>query len=86
MKAIITKYKGVTNARQAHCRASDSDGNNASVSYDLSLSSLQNHSAAVEKLCRKMKWSGSLVCDELCPGQMVWVWLRNGPDLVIPKS
>jgi hypothetical protein len=73
MKAIITKFHGPTDTKGSRYSASDEDGNRATVHADHALNPEQNHDAAALALCRKMKWSGTLVRGDLGTGY-VYVW------------
>ena len=70
MKAITTKFMGPTNHRGARIKASDCDGNSATVSYDYSLTRDGEHHAAAIALCKKMGWGGRLYCGGLGNGNV----------------
>jgi hypothetical protein len=59
-KAITTKYISATDFRGARIKASDGDGNTATISYPYELSYAAVHFEAAKALCEKMKWNGML--------------------------
>lgn len=56
-QAITTKYLGPTNQKGARVKAAAEAGS-TTISWDHGLDTLANHSAAAEKLARKLGWSG----------------------------
>lgn len=60
-QAISTKYLGPTNTRGSRIKASSGSGVSVTVPYDHGLDSFANHQAAAEALCKKLKWTGTLV-------------------------
>lgn len=56
MKAIMTKYQGLTNYRGSRIKATDGDGNHVTVSYVCELNTDSNHDAAALALAHKMGW------------------------------
>lgn len=61
MKAIITKYIGPSNCRGSRIKATDTEHNQITISYDDSLNSDQAHMKAAIALCGKMKWPANLI-------------------------
>ncbi len=61
MKAIITKYLGPTNYRGSRIKATDTDRNTITISYDAALRHDDAYAAAAIALCKKMGWTGSLI-------------------------
>lgn len=82
MKAISTKYYGPTNTRGSRIKASDSDNNNATVSYNYALNSEDNHIAAAMALCNKMGWSDSTLHGGHTKTGMVFVF-DGGPIVLV---
>ena len=82
MKAITTKYIGPTNFRGSRVKASDGDGNSYTMAWDAAYGAESNHRAAVQSLCAKMGWHGSLVGGETAKGQ-VWVWIGGQEPMVV---
>ena len=76
MKAIKTKYLPATDRRGSRIKASDSDGNSITVSYDSRWDSYRNHELAALDLCIKMKWSGRLIGGEF-KNDMYWVFVEG---------
>ena len=60
-KAIVTRYLPATMRLPGRVKASDSDGNTTTISWDSSLNTLPNHQTAAEALCKKMGWHGHYV-------------------------
>lgn len=60
-QAISTKYLGPTNTLGTRIKASSGSGSSVTVPYDYSLDAFANHQAAAEALCKKLKWTGTLV-------------------------
>lgn len=58
---ITTKYLGPTNARGSRIQAKSASGVAVTVSYDHALNSDENHAAAAEALCKKLRWHGRWV-------------------------
>jgi hypothetical protein len=86
MKSITTKYLSPGNVRGARMKASDHDGNEATVPYDYGSNDDARHAKACEALMRKMKWDGHYVGGWSGPGQMTWVCVDKGaPHLVAEK-
>jgi len=79
MKAITTRYRGMTATRPARYTASDLDGNRATVSGDTR--GYASHEAAARALCAKMGWYGELVGGAVADGY-VWVWIDNRSTLI----
>jgi len=75
MKAILTKKLPFTLYKPTRIKASDEDGNSATVPYDDALrwSTGETHIPAVRALCKKMGWKGELVQGGLKQGY-VFVW------------
>ena len=61
MKAIFTKYLGLTNTRGSRVKAYDGDRNSVTIHWNDELDSDENHKSAAKALCRKMNWAGSMV-------------------------
>jgi hypothetical protein len=61
MKAIMVKYFGPTNTRPSRMKATDCDGNSATVSYHHGLVPEDNAKAAARALVEKMGWGGEWV-------------------------
>jgi hypothetical protein len=40
------------------------------------------HANAVETLCKKMGWAGTLAGGHLAPGKMVWLWIAPGTPVM----
>lgn len=74
MKAITTKYHGPIGARGARIVATDSDGNRASIPYPHDAHTDEKHRRAAVALCKKMKWTGTLIQGGL-KNDEVFVWL-----------
>ena len=68
MKAITTKYFGVTATKPARYVATDSDRNRAQSS--------ESHDDAARALCAKMKWTGLLIRGHIASGN-VYVWTEE---------
>lgn len=81
MKAIRTVYFGPGNVRGSRVKASDEDGNSATVSYDHALNGEGNHREAARALCLKMGWDGDLIGGSVRKGY-VWVF-HGGPVLSV---
>lgn len=77
MKAITTKFHGLTNVKGSRYSASDLDGNRVMLSTDFALSSEGNHDRAALALCEKMSWTGTLVRGGLANGN---VYVFDGVD------
>ena len=81
MKAIISYYRGPGNVRGSRYWATDGDGLRVSVQASDTLTSDQNHEAAVRKLCKVYGWTGSLVRGGLMRAGhqvgYVWVWRQE---------
>jgi hypothetical protein len=60
MKTITTKYIGPTNYRGSRVTAFDGD-NRITLSWDCSLDSEENHTAAARALVVRLKWTGTLI-------------------------
>lgn len=60
-RAIFTKYLGPTNRRPSRIKAYDTEGFSAFVSKSEFSTDQEATEAAVQKLCAKMKWTGTLV-------------------------
>lgn len=75
-RAIFTRYLGPTNTRGSRIKAFDCEGNSATVPMDNSKRDDDSHRAAVEKLCRKMNWSGRLASGGTKDG-MVFVFVEH---------
>ena len=60
-KAISTRYLPATMHLPSRVKASDEDGNTATISWDSSLNTLPNHQAACAALCEKVGWHGHYV-------------------------
>ena len=56
-KTIKTQYLPATNLHGARIKASDGEGNSATVPYNYRLEILDNHQRAVLALCQKMNWT-----------------------------
>lgn len=82
MKAITTKYIGPTNFRGSRVKASDGDGNSYTMAWDSAYGAESNHRAAVQSLCAKMLWHGTLVAGETKHG-WVWVWTDYQEPIVV---
>ena len=81
MKAITTKYIGPGNVRGSRVKATDSDGNNVTLSSDHALNPEENHREACRALCHKMDWEGTLIGGHLKTG-MAWVFQGSTPCVV----
>lgn len=79
MKAIRTRYYGPTNTRPSHITASDSDGNQVSVSYDDAETDM--HSLAAHKLMEKMGWKNEIISGGFGNDQY-WVMIPRGSKIV----
>jgi hypothetical protein len=60
MKAIETRYLGPTDYRGSRIKATDGDGNSATISYPYELSGEDCHRLAADALLNKMGWTGKL--------------------------
>lgn len=65
MKAIVTKYRGPTDRRGSRITAK-ADG--ASVAVPYKYGSHNPHHDAALALCRKMGWTGDLICGGMPDG------------------
>lgn len=86
MKAIFTKYHGPGNVRGSYVEARDGEHNKARVPYASHTSSEAAHDAAALALCRKLKWSGTLVRGgngNKGEGN-VYVWLSPWDHMEVP--
>jgi hypothetical protein len=83
MDAIETKYHGPTNKRGSRVSARWRDFR-VSVAYDSELGTIENHAAAVRKICEKaeLPHRGSMT---LAPGQTRegYAWVRIDTPSVI---
>lgn len=61
MKAIKTTYFGPTNTRGSRIKATDGDGNSASIPYPYELNQDDAHKLATKKLCEKMGWPTEMI-------------------------
>lgn len=61
MIAIHTKYYGPTDYNGSRIKATDGRGNEVTISYPYELSDVDCYAKAALKLCKKMKWDGTLV-------------------------
>ena len=71
--AIVTKYH-VKSTGAGRISATDNEGNRVYIPYPHELSEHDKHFAAVQKLCEKMEWHGTLYCGWLRGTTRVWVW------------
>ena len=78
MKGIITKYIGPTNYRGSRIKATDTDGNSITISYDHSLNHDQAYLKAAIALCNKMKWKTNLIGGGIQNGY-VFVFANSTP-------
>lgn len=78
MKAILTKYIGPSNTRGSRIKATDTDGNQITISYDHELNSDQAHLKAAIALCEKMEWSTDIIGGGLKDGY-AFVFSRSQP-------
>ena len=67
-KAIITKHLPATNHRGSRIKATDDDGNTATISYPYEASGEASHRKAADALCAKMGWDNNLVGGSLKRG------------------
>jgi hypothetical protein len=81
MKAIRTRYIGQTDRSPARWKAEDSDGNKAVVSASSSTAA-----DAVEALCVKMGWQGTLVAGGFGGGVEFWVWDDEASPRITVKA
>ena len=72
MKAILTRYKGPTDARGSRIIATAEGGHRITIPYDYGAS--DPHEVAAVALCRKLGWTGRLVSGGLPNGDTVWVF------------
>ena len=74
MKTIRTRYLGPTNYKPSRIKASDSDGNSITVSYDYDADN--PHWEACKALMEKLGWKG-----EMCEGgfgcDVYWNFVRS---------
>lgn len=68
MKAIMTKYMGPTNYNGARIKAWEPDGKSVTLSWDYGMDGEGNAKWAAQELCKKMNWTGNLICG----------WLKDG--------
>lgn len=81
MKAISVKYQPATNFRPSRLTASDLDGNNITVPYDDSTTSVMDaYAIAAMALCKKMGWTGTLAGGEL-KNSFVFVFVPTSGDI-----
>lgn len=73
MKAITTKYLGPTNHCGARIKASDGDGNSATLRFRSEWTDGQNHKQAAIALCNELGWTGTLHAGHINNG-MVFVF------------
>lgn len=73
MKAITVKYLGPNDTKGARLRASDGDGNCATVGYPYALSGEAVYRAGADALCAKMRWGGRLIGGE--QNAVTWVFV-----------
>lgn len=76
LAAIVTRYVGPGNVRGSRIIAK-ANGYSVRMDYRDDLSLDQNHEEAVRKLCRRLDWTGSLVCGGLPDSTRVWVWRQE---------
>lgn len=76
MQAITTKYHPATNTRGARISASTESGIRVSIPYPHDATSDDKHWRAVEALCRKLGWSGTL-CEGAIKGGYVYVFVED---------
>jgi hypothetical protein len=78
-KAIISKYHGPGAIRGSRYSATDGDGNFTRVQAKDTLNADENHANAVQTLCAKMGWTGTLIPGQLggASGALVWVWFQS---------
>ena len=67
-KTITAKFIPCTNYRGARIKATDFDGNSATIGYPHELSGAECYFAAAKALCVKMGWAGTLLSG----------WVGNG--------
>lgn len=83
MKAIATKYIGPRGLRPGRIKATDLDGNSASIDYPHDAREDQKHFLAAKALCEKMGWHGTLIEGGLGKVQnKVYVW-SDGPHYTV---
>lgn len=81
MQAITTTYHGPTDTKGARITARAGD-NRKTVSFDYG--ARDPHFVAVEALCEKMNWTGTMVSGSLPNGDRVWVWLTDDTAHNVP--
>lgn len=83
MKAITTRYIGMTERRPARIIARDADNNRITVAVStLNGTTEEQHRAAAERLRDSMRWTGELVGGYQGPG---WVWVFVWPAGEVAK-
>lgn len=75
MKAILTRYKGPTNARGSRIIATAEGGHRLTVPYDYGASN--PHEVAARALCERLGWTGTLVSGGLPNGDTVWCFTHG---------
>ncbi len=97
MKAIRTRFAGVTNTKPSRIIATDYDGNSFTLSYPHELTSDDAHRKAAESLLAKMGWNNEIVGGGW-GSDYVWVMLPKGqtvasaetpaavPDICVPPT
>lgn len=72
MQAIRTRFKGPTNSRGARIIA-DCDARRITVSWDYSLSTIENHREAAAELAKRLDWLDGY---ELASGGLSDCWVH----------
>ena len=79
-KAIVTRHLPATMRLPGRVKASDSDGNATTISWDSSLNTLPNHQRAAAALCEKMGWRGHYVSGAAKDGYVHVLDRREGQN------
>lgn len=76
MQAIRTQYRGPSQMKGSRIHA-DCEGGSVTIGYDDGLSPEENHKAAMEALCKRLKWA---------PMQVSGVYKHDHYWVSVPKS